>query len=270
MPEACTVVIAALDVLPTLKERTAAVNGEVLTFSDGEALRALEAIMQRRPQVVTLDRVFASTPRGVALINRIKADPSLVDIEIQVVAHDTNYARVLRQGAPPPVRVSAPPAPAAPAPPTDPAKSKPRPAAPLAAGPSATTAPAAPPPVPTQEAAAAPTFSAPVAPLDQRGTRRAERVRFEPPLDILVDGSSASLIDMSSNGAQVIASAALKPNQRVRLALNDDHGSVRLTGSVAWASFEIAKNGPRYRAGIEFVKPDHQAIEAFSARHKRT
>ena len=35
-------------------------------------------------------------------------------------------------------------------------------------------------------------------------------------------------------------------------------------------SFEIAKNGPRYRAGIEFVKPDHKAIEAFSGRHKRT
>ena len=85
-----------------------------------------------------------------------------------------------------------------------------------------------------------------------------------------MDGSSASLIDMSSNGAQVIASAALKPNQRVRLALNDDHGSVRLTGTVAWASFEITKSGPRYRAGIEFVKPDHKAIEAFCDRHKRT
>jgi hypothetical protein len=252
--EACTVVIAASDALPTLKARTAAVNGEVLTFSDGEAIRALETIMHRRPQVVTIERMFASTPRGVALINRIKADPALIDIEIQVVAHDTNYARVLRQGTPQPARTAAaPPAGAAAAP----AKTKAGPAAPAAAAPAAKPA-AAPSPAPT------PTYPAP---LDQRGTRRAERIRFEPPFEIMVDGSSASLIDLSTIGAQVISSAALKPNQRVRLALNDDQGSIRLTGSVAWASFEITKSGPRYRGGIEFVKPDQAAIKGFCQRH---
>jgi hypothetical protein len=254
--DACTIVIAASDALPTLKARTAAVNGEVLTFSDGEALRALEAIMHRRPQVVTIERMFASTPRGVALINRIKADPSLVDIEIQVVSHDTDYARVLRQGAPQPPRAEAPHAAAAPTATPPPAKGKARPPTPGSTGSSSKAA-----------AAASPAKAPPHAPLDRRGTRRAERVRFEPPLDIMVDGSSAALIDLSTIGAQVIASAAVKPNQRVRLALNDDRGTVRLAGSVAWASFEITKGGPRYRAGIEFVKPDQAAIEAFCERH---
>ena len=91
---------------------------------------------------------------------------------------------------------------------------------------------------------------------------------MEPGLEIMVDGNSATLVDLSTVGAQVISTAALKPNQRVRLAFTDDVGNVRLSGAVAWASFEITKNGARYRAGIQFVKPDEQAIEAFCGRHK--
>ena len=39
--------------------------------------------------------VLAGTSRGAALIERIKADPALTGCEIRVVAHDSNYARVL-------------------------------------------------------------------------------------------------------------------------------------------------------------------------------
>ena len=73
----------------------AAVNGEVLEFSDADALQALEVITKRRPKVVTLERLFAMTPRGAALINRIKADPKLDDSEIRVLAHDSDYSRVV-------------------------------------------------------------------------------------------------------------------------------------------------------------------------------
>jgi hypothetical protein len=39
---------------------------------------------------------------------------------------------------------------------------------------------------------------------------------------------------------------------------------------VAWASFEIPpKDGPRYRAGIEFVDADATALEGFCNRHKK-
>jgi PilZ domain-containing protein len=263
--ESCAVVIATPDVLPTLKERTAAVNGEVLTFSDSEAVRALDAIMTRRPQVLRLERMFASTPRGVALINRIKADPGLSHMEIEVVAHDSDETRVLRQGtgspraAVAPEKTAAGPSPSAPprlaappvlAPPT-------RKPAPLLAPRDASLAP--------PEPDAAPSA---VAPSVQRGTREAARVRMESGLEIAVDGNTATLVDLSSVGAQVISGAALKPNQRVRLALTDDAATVRLSGSVVWASFEISKNGPKYRAGVQFVKPDVQAIEAFCERHK--
>ena len=87
--------IASSDLLPALRERVGAINGEVLTFTDAEALPALETITRRRPAVVTFERMFAVTPRGVAMINRIKADPTLRDAEIRVLAHDSGYQRVV-------------------------------------------------------------------------------------------------------------------------------------------------------------------------------
>jgi len=73
----CTVLIAAPALMPALTERTAAEGSELLVFPDSDALRALDVITKRRPAIVALDRAFAASPRGAALINRIKADPSL-------------------------------------------------------------------------------------------------------------------------------------------------------------------------------------------------
>ena len=74
------------------------------TFSDHEALEALEAITSRRPSVIAFERLFAATSRGAALINRIKADPALHRAEIRVVSHDGSLlARVsARVGTAPP------------------------------------------------------------------------------------------------------------------------------------------------------------------------
>jgi hypothetical protein len=93
------VLIAATDLLPALRQRAGDIDGDVLTFTDAEALPALEAITMRRPAVVTFERMFAVTPRGVAMINRIKADPTLRDSEIRVLAHDSDYQRVVPRAA---------------------------------------------------------------------------------------------------------------------------------------------------------------------------
>src|SRR5471030_3511022 len=93
--------VAASDLLPGLKERAGAINGELLTFTDADALSAFQTIVQRRPQLVALERMFAVTPRGAALINRIKADPSLRQAEIRVLAHNSVYSRVVPRAAPP-------------------------------------------------------------------------------------------------------------------------------------------------------------------------
>ena len=225
MAQSCTVLIAAPDLLPTLKQQTSEGAGEVLAFSDADALRALEVITERRPSVVALERLFAATPRGAALINRIKADPSLAQSEIRVVSHDTPYTRVSRT-------------------PGDGAGH-------TAAGVALAHAPEA------------------ARPLDQRGTRRAPRFRIAGSVGILVDGNAASLVDLSTLGAQVVSVTILKPNQRVRMSLSDAHATLRFNASVAWASFEIPpKSGPRYRAGIEFLDADGAAMDAYCSRHK--
>jgi hypothetical protein len=225
----CIVLIASPDLLPALVESAGDSEGELLTFSDTDALRALEAITNRRPAVIALERVFAGTPRGTALMNRIKADPTLKRSEIRVVSSDAHTARAVGQ------RQHA----------TD---------VDGARGTAAAVAPVAP--------SAAPQ-------LDQRGTRRAPRFNVAGQVDVLIDGNQATLVNISTVGAQVISAAVLKPNQRLRMALPDGQGDIRFGASVAWASFEYSsKSGPRYRAGIEFINANPGAVDAYSSRHK--
>ena len=85
--------IASADLLPAMKQRNS--TDEIVAFSDAEANLALEEILRRRPHAVELERHFAATPRGAALINRIKADPTLEQSELRVVSHDGAFARVV-------------------------------------------------------------------------------------------------------------------------------------------------------------------------------
>ena len=92
------VMISAPQRLAGLKARTG--NPEnVLTFTDTDALAALAVITQHKPSLVVLDRLFAVTPRGAALVHRIRTDPALVTSEIRILAHDGEYARVIRPRA---------------------------------------------------------------------------------------------------------------------------------------------------------------------------
>ena len=81
-----TVLIATSDNLAALKDRGDL--GEAQAFTDAEALRALDVITRQRPSVVALERLFAATSRGTALINRIKADPALAGCEIRIVGDE--------------------------------------------------------------------------------------------------------------------------------------------------------------------------------------
>jgi len=110
----CTVLIAPPHQLTALTNQSFHDAGELLAFPDSQALRALEVISRRRPRMVALERVFAATPRGVALISRIKADPSLRQSEIWVVSDDSSATGPdTPTVADRPALVAAPPAPAA-------------------------------------------------------------------------------------------------------------------------------------------------------------
>jgi len=229
--------------MPAFRERANATDPDVLVFADTEALKALEAITTRRPRLVALERLFAATPRGAALINRIKADPALAGTEIRVLAHDSDYSRVL----PRPGGGAAAPSMPAPAPPAG------------GSQPAATALKDAP-------ATSAATLEPP--PLDF-GTRYAPRFRVTGKLEMLIDGNPAALVDLSITGAQVVSPTILKPNQRVRLTLSDDTAAIRLNAAIAWAQFEIPAGAPpQYRAGIEFAHGDGAAVGEFCARHR--
>lgn len=218
-PRPCIVLIGAPEVLPGLK-KSIDPNAELLTFADVDALRALEVISRRRPDAVIAEKTFAATPRGAALINRIKADPTLIKSEIRVVGPKPTDVRIVSAGESS-VAVSEP-------------------------------------------AAAAP------APLDQRGTRRAPRYKIAGLVEIVADGNVATVVDLSTIGAQIVSATILKPNQKVRMILTDDKTTIRFGAIVAWASFEIPpKDGPRYRAGIEFIDADAEALQVFCIRHKQ-
>ena len=118
--------------------------------------------------------------------------------------------------------------------------------------------------------ATAPTEVTPRAqPLDHYGTRRAPRFKVAGTVDVLVDGNSATLVDVSTVGAQVLTPTVLKPNQRIRMALPQDSGAIRFNAAVAWAKFEIPpQSGPRYRAGLEFIDANANALDAYCAKHK--
>jgi hypothetical protein len=222
-----TVLIAAPEHLPALKEHGFA---DALAFSDGDALKALEAITREKPRVIALEKLFAATSRGAALIKRIKADPALTGCEITIVANDGKPLTAKKAKKDAPAAVIAAPVEEAPAP--------------------------------------AVTFAAPAAPLDQRGTRRAPRFAVAKGIEVMIDGNPAALINLSVVGAQVVSPTILKPNQRVRMTLQDPEGPIRVMAGVAWAAFEMPKSGPVYRAGIEFYDAEAGNVERFIGTNK--
>ena len=230
------VVIAASNLMPALRDRLPG-DGDVLAFADTEPIQALQAILANKPDLIVLERLFAATPRGAALINRIKTDPQLANAEVRVMSHTGDYTRVVKQAS-----VEAP--------------------APAVAGSSNRE---------TGAHGSSLTVATVEAPrLDWHGTRRAPRYRIRQGTEIQLDGNAAGVVDLSVIGAQVLSATILRPNQRVRISVPTDEFVMRFRGAVAWAKFELPRptEPPRYRAGVEFLDADAAAMEDYCNRHK--
>lgn len=228
------VVIAATNLMPALQERLAG-EGELLPFADTEPIQALQAILEQRPSLIVLERLFAATPRGAALINRIKTDPQLGNAEVRVMSHTGDYSRQVAR------------------PRSDASGSS----SDGAAGDSSRGAG-----VMAVESASRP--------LDWHGTRRAPRYKVRAGVEIQVDGNPASVVDLSSVGVQVLSTTILRPNQKVRVSIPNDEFVMRFRGAIAWAKFELPKpnDPPRYRAGVDFADADAIALDDFCAKIK--
>jgi hypothetical protein len=227
-----SVVIAATNLMPGLRDRLSD-EGDLLAFADTEPIQALQAILAHKPRLIVLERLFAATPRGAALINRIKTDIQLTHAEVRVMSHTGDYTRVVKQAS---VEAAA------------------------AAG------------MVRDAAVGVPAAVAEEAPrqLDWHGTRRAPRYRIRKGVEIQLDGNGAFVVDLSVIGAQVLSPTILRPNQRVRISVPTDEFMMRFRGAIAWAKFELPKptEPPRYRAGVEVLDADGAAMEEYCNRHK--
>ena len=85
--------IGPADALPGLQARLDP-SAEILTFTAGEALEALDHIIRNTPALVCMHEGFAESARGQALINRIKDDVALHACEVRVLGHDAAHTRV--------------------------------------------------------------------------------------------------------------------------------------------------------------------------------
>ena len=180
--------------------------GETIAFATTDATRALSTIRSRRPELVVIEREFAATARGAALVSRIKADEGLSACEVRIIALD---------GSAEDARVSQPL--------VDDAEHRP--------------------------AAAA--------------TRRAPRFTIAEGVEVQIDGHPASLVDLSSVGAEVTSPTLLKPNQRIKFTLADEAHPLHCRSVVVWASFEMPDGVPQYRAGLEFFNVNEAWLTGF-------
>jgi CheY-like chemotaxis protein len=234
---AAVIVIGASNLLSSLCSHLSN-EGELVTFADTEPIQALQAMLERRPTLIVLERLFAATPRGAALINRIKTDPHLASAQLRVMSHTGDYTRQIARSA-------------------------------VAEAVSAVAEAAAAHGLPDSIPATA-VIAEPHRPLDWHGTRRAERHRLRSGVEIQLDGNTVSVIDLSVVGAQVLSNTILRPNQKVRVTIPQEDTLVRCRGAVAWAKFELPQpsSPPIYRAGVEFIDADKGFVEQFSRLYR--
>jgi len=240
------VLIGPADALAGLRGQLS--DSPLQVFTEYQVREAVEFIATHKPDIVAIEHQFAVSPRGEALIGRVMDDPALTRCQIKILE-----------------------------PPSEPARERDRKKSGAGITPATATAvatPAAPAPAPAPVTSAPPNGAVPPAILDQRGTRRAERVRILSGVSVTVDGNPAELIDLSPVGAQVISKMVLRPNQRVRMQLpdakNEGGRAVRCAALVVWASFEMPSGqGPRYRAGLKLSGGEAEAIQDFARLYRR-
>ena len=103
-------------------------------------------------------------------------------------------------------------------------------------------------------------------PLRDGSTRRAPRIAMPSGAEVFVDGTRTALINVSAFGAQVLSTTILRPNQRVRIAINRNGGVSCTWAEVTWCAMELAQNTAAYRAGVKFAQAKPEFLEINSIR----
>jgi hypothetical protein len=104
-------------------------------------------------------------------------------------------------------------------------------------------------------------------PVEYSPVREASRVKIDERIEVMLDGSASSLVDISSIGAQVLSPLALRPNRVVKMTLRDGESSLGCKVRVMWARFEQPEGATaaHYRVGLKFTDLEPEALDAFMA-----
>jgi hypothetical protein len=229
MPSDFTVVVADAARMPAIRAGLQ-VFGRAMHITSGNLASAMDSIKNFQPKLVAVDVVFAQTLTGASFIERVEK-LAIADSEIRLIARSEGAWITTSRGQR--AGVIVPPS--------------------IVAAPSIVAMPA---PVGGTQVGAV-------------STRRAPRFLVRDPLDVVVENGSAALIDISILGAQVVSGPALRPNQKIRIALPDNRDMLHVTAHVAWSTFEKPKlvEDAYYRAGIEFTGSAQEALEDYRRRH---
>ncbi len=234
MPSDLSIVVADATRMPAIRDGMR-LPGRAMHFATGNLASAMESIRTYRPKLVAVDALFAQTPPGAAFVDRVER-LAIADSDIRLIAHlEGRWVTAPRHSDPGDVTVP---------------------------GPAVVTVSA-----PVVVAASDPAIVA--AQMIALNTRRAPRFLMRDPLNAVVENGSASLVDISVLGAQVVSQPALRPNQKIKIALPDTGEMLHVTAHVAWSTFEKPKlvTVAHYRAGIEFTDAAQQALEDYRRRH---
>jgi CheY-like chemotaxis protein len=80
---------------------------------------------------------------------------------------------------------------------------------------------------------------------------------------LAVDGAAVDVVDLSTTGAQVLASSLLVPGRTVQVVLEDRRHAMQCRAAIVWGALEVgqAANGLQYRAGLDFRDGDREFLE---------
>ena len=247
MPSDISVVVADVSRLASVRDGLR-LPGRMMHFSSGSLASAIESIKTYQPKVVAVDALFAQTLSGGAFVDRVDALPAPGITIRLIVQHEGRWVTTPRSGA----SIGAQPATSgAPQPAVVPG-----PKSPLVTPPPSVVAPVS-------------TAAAIAAQMAAVNTRRAPRFLVRNPLEAVVESGRASLIDLSSLGAQIVSEPTLRPNQKIRIGLPDTDDVLNVVAQVAWSTFEMSSSSssPHYRAGVEFTDAAKHALEEYRRRH---
>lgn len=91
------IVIARSEQAAGLRKRLAT-DSTVVLFSEAEALKALDAVLDHAPRILALDRTFAATARGAALVRQVKSETHASVTDVRVLAEDEDNQPLILSG----------------------------------------------------------------------------------------------------------------------------------------------------------------------------